>query len=49
MHGHSNLPPFDIIEKGRFRPNRESRVFAITTSGVMVKEQPAIHSSILIQ
>ena len=37
MHGHSNLPPFGIIEKGSFRQNKENRVFAITTSWIMVK------------
>ena len=45
MHGQSNLPPFGIIEKTRIKI-KEKRVFAATTSRVMVKNQPVIHSSI---
>jgi len=45
MHGHFNLPPFGIIEKTGIK-NKGKRAFAITTSGVMVKNQPVIHSSI---
>jgi len=36
MHGHFNLPPFGIIEKTRTKI-KENRVFATTTSWVMVK------------
>jgi len=45
MHGQFNLPPFGIIEKLRTKI-KKTRVFATTTSWVMVKNQPAIHSSI---
>jgi len=45
MHGHSNLPPFGIIEKTRMKI-KGNRVFATTTSWVMVKNQPVIHLNI---
>jgi len=45
MYGHINLPPFGIIEKIRTKI-KGKRVFATTTSGVMVKNQPVIHLSI---
>jgi len=45
MHGHFNLPPFGIIEKIQTKI-KEKRVFATTTSWVMVKNQPVIHLSI---
>ena len=45
MHGHFNLPPFGIIEKTRIKI-KGNRVFATTTSWVMVKNQPVIHLSI---
>ena len=37
MHGHFNFPPFGIIEKTRIKI-KGKRVFATTTSGVMVKK-----------
>jgi len=40
-----NLPPFGIIERTRAKM-KGNRVFATTTSGVMVKNQPVIHLSI---
>jgi len=46
MHGHFNLPPFGIIEKLRTKI-KKTRVFATTTSWVMVKNQPAMHSTIV--
>jgi len=36
-HGHFNFPPFGIIEKILMK-NRSNRVFATTTSWVMVKK-----------
>jgi len=45
MHGHINLPPFGIIEKIRTKI-KHKRVFATTTSGIMVKNQPVIHLSV---
>ena len=45
-HSHSNLLPFGIVEKRKSRTISKHRVFAITTSWVMVKNQPVIHSSI---
>jgi len=45
MQGHFNLPPFGIIEKTQIKI-KENRVFATTTSGVMVKNQPGIQLSI---
>jgi len=48
-YGHSNLPLFDIIKNKTVSTNKGNRVFATTTSGVMVKTQPAIHSSILVR
>jgi len=36
MHGHINLPPFDIIEKTQAKI-KGNRVFATTTSWAMVK------------
>ena len=47
MHGHFNLPPFGIIEKILIKI-KGTRVFATTTSWVMVKNQPVIHLSISI-
>jgi len=45
-YGHTYLPHFDIIEKEISEQTSVSRVFALTTSGVMVEKQPVIHSSI---
>jgi len=45
MHGHFKLPPFGIIEK-ILTKIKENRVFATTTSWVLVKNQPVIHLSI---
>jgi len=45
MHGHFNLLPFGIIEK-TLTKSKGKRVFATTTSWVMVKNQPMIHLSI---
>jgi len=42
MHGHINLPLFGIIEKIQAKI-KGNRVFATTTSWVMVKNQPVIH------
>jgi len=39
------FPPFGIIEKINLTTGK-NRVFATTTFGVMVKNQPVIHSSI---
>jgi len=45
MHGQFNLSPFGIIKKILIKI-KGNRVFATTTSWVMVKSQPVIHSSI---
>ena len=45
MHGHSNLPPFDIIEKISFSKTRRGGCLQ-SPPWVMVKDQPVIHSSI---
>ena len=46
MHGHFKRPPFGIIGKKTQTKIRGSRVFATTTSWVMVKNQHVIHLSI---
>jgi len=45
MYGHFNLPPFGINEKTRIKI-KGNRMFATTTSRVMVKNQPVIHLSV---